>query len=652
MPLPSLSAENAKHDASSPAWASPSPLLTASTSGHASLHASDHVPVGTSRRPSASSPFNADASSSASSASPCEPFLTLNDVDAHQILEIGETFSARVDSNGKILAMTASSAALFGYPSAYLAQVSLPDLTLPEYALKLKLLLKSAACGGDTERLLVQFARADADCFWLQLSAKALPAGTPGQAPGNPTLLLAGQEVTQWIETEQALREDARKDPLTGSGNRTLMRDWIRDAIAAYPLEQDSFAVALLDMDGFKRINDSLGHDAGDEVLCAISDRLGALVRHHDAVARFGGDEFVLLLRHIAGRQDAETIALRIVNAMQRPFAVAGRQVYLTASLGMAIYPDHGHDDVSLLKHADLAMYRAKEGGKNQFVVYSAERDAGKTDLYALELDMFDAVKAGEFELHYQPIVDPRTRTVRAAEALMRWTSANGPVGPAVFIPLAEDNGLIHLLGSWAIRTACAQMAKWDATGRHLAYVTVNVSPVQLHHPSFPPSVHKAIRESGLAPHRLMLEITEGTLMKNPDAAGDVLSALSAFGVRFAIDDFGTGYSNLAYLRKFPLAALKIDRSFVSDMPHSNHDRAIVSAVLSLAKELDLEAIAEGVESESQRDLLIERGCEYTQGWLYAKALTADEFEAVVGSTSLVLSAQAPLRALAIETFD
>jgi len=627
MPLPSLSAENAKHDASSPAASASSPAssFTASPLGHASAHRS---------------------------ASAFGPLLTLDDVDAHQILEIGETFSARVDSNGKILAMTAGSAALFGYPSAYLAQVSLPDLTLPEYALKLKLLLKSTACGAGTERLLVQFARADAQCFWLQLSARALPAGTPGQEPGNPTLLLAGQEVTQWIKTEQTLREDARKDPLTGSGNRTLMRDWIRDAIAAYPSKQHSFAVALLDMDGFKRVNDSLGHDAGDEVLCTISDRLSALIRQHDAVARFGGDEFVVLLRHITGRQDAETIALRIVNAMQRPFSVAERQVYITTSLGMAIYPDHGHDDTSLLKHADLAMYRAKEGGKNQFVVYSAERDAGKTDLYALELDMFDAVKAGEFVLHYQPIVDPKTRTVRAAEALMRWTSANGPVGPAVFIPLAEDNGLIHLLGSWAIRTACAQIAKWDATGRHLAYVTVNVSPVQLHHPSFPPSVHKAVRESGIAPHRLMLEITEGALMKNPDAAGDILSALSAFGVRFAIDDFGTGYSNLAYLRKFPLAALKIDRSFVSDMPHSNHDRAIVSAVLSLARELNLEAIAEGVESESQRDLLIERGCEYTQGWLYAKALAAEDFEAVVGSTSLVLSAQAPSRAIAIETLD
>ncbi|KWU19149.1 hypothetical protein AS149_12945 [Burkholderia cenocepacia] len=549
--------------------------------------------------------------------------------DALRLLELSKAFVARVDEYGHLVATTPAASALFGYPVEYLAQVGLADLVLPQYAEDVSALLGRARFTGNREAAVLQFARDNAECFWLHLVVQRV-------ADADAEFEVFGYDVSGWVATEQGLREAARRDPLTGMGNRVLLREWISQAIGVN--RKQPFAVALLDLDGFKRINDSLGHDAGDELLCAVSKRLEALMRAGDTVARIGGDEFVLLIRDVRTNADAKRIGARIVNSLQHPFLVAGRQLHVTTSLGLALYPGDGVDESTLLKRADLAMYQSKERGKNQYSLYSQDLEQAEAEAFALELNMFEGINHGEFELHYQPIVDARTREVRAVEALMRWNRPNGQVPPTTFIPLAEDNGVINILGSWALRTACMQLAKWDAAGTRLAYVTVNVSPVQFHYPTFASNVKSAVTHSNIAPHRLVLEITEGALMKYPDQALAVLSELRDFGVRFAIDDFGTGYSNLAHLRRFPLSALKIDRSFVSDMPNSTHDRAIVSAVLSLAKELGLSVVAEGVELESQRELLVERGCEYTQGWLFAKALSPSQFEEALATKQLSLS--------------
>ena len=551
--------------------------------------------------------------------------------DALRLLELSKAFVARVDAEGHLVATTPTASELFGYPVEYLAQVRLADLVLPQHTDELSSLLHRARKTGGRESAILQFARDNAECFWLHLVAQRL-------SYDGAFLEVFGYDVSSWMATEQGLRDAARRDPLTGTGNRTLLREWISQAIGNTHTLGQPFAVALLDLDGFKRINDSLGHDAGDELLCAVSKRLQALMRSGDTVARIGGDEFVLLIRDVKTNADAKRIGSRIVTSLQHPFIIAGRQLHVTTSLGMALYPGDGVDESQLLKRADLAMYRAKERGKNQYSLYSQDLEQAEAEAFALELNMFEGITNGEFELHYQPIVDARTREVRAVEALMRWNRPSGQVPPTAFIPLAEDNGVINILGSWALRTACMQLAKWDAADTRLAYVTVNVSPIQFHCPTFASTVKLAVVDSNIAPHRLVLEITEGALMKYPDQALAVLSELRDFGVRFAIDDFGTGYSNLAHLRRFPLSALKIDRSFVSDMPNSTHDRAIVSAVLSLAKELGLSVVAEGVELESQRELLVERGCEYTQGWLFAKALSPSQFEEALASKQLALS--------------
>lgn len=549
-----------------------------------------------------------------------------------RLIDVSAAFVARVDARGRLLATNPSTATLFGYPAAYLAQVRMGDLVMPQHTRDLEYLFGQALLTRERQTGTLQFARADAECIWLDLAIQAEDDGVTAEFE------VFGYDVTTWMTTERKLLEAARRDPLTGMGNRTHLHEWLTQSIEHAAASGKSFAVVLLDLDGFKRINDSLGHDMGDELLCAVSKRLQAQLRQDDMVARLGGDEFVLVARDVDNVIDAKRIAARIVTSLQSPFPIAGHQLHVTTSLGVALYPHDGQEESQLLKRADLAMYRAKERGKNQFALYSQDLEKAEAEAFALELSMFEGIKHGEFELHYQPIVNARTREVRAAEALMRWNRASGQVPPAAFIPLAEDNGLINLLGGWALRTACAQVAQWDRMGMELSYVTVNVSPVQFHNPLFPQTVMSAVTDSGLAPHRLVLEITEGALMKYPDQAATVLSELRAFGVRFAIDDFGTGYSNLAHLRRFPLSALKIDRSFVSDMPTSNHDRAIVTAVLSLAKELGLSVVAEGVELESQRELLVERGCEYTQGWLFAKALSPSQFEAAVAKKELTLS--------------
>jgi predicted signal transduction protein with EAL and GGDEF domain len=349
-------------------------------------------------------------------------------------------------------------------------------------------------------------------------------------------------------------------------------------------------------------------------------------LRDIDTLARVGGDEFVVVLPGVVSEAEIQTIARRMIAAMQLPFEIQSYSLYVSTSVGAAVYPDHGDSEVKLLAHADTAMYRAKETGKARCVVYSPEKFMHPEHDVSLEAAMFEAVREGEFMLHYQPIVDARSRQIMGFEALMRWMRPEqGMVSPVQFIPMAENNGLINLLGAWALKSACMQLKLFEeAAGRPL-YVSVNVSPRQFKNDQFLAVLDEAIMLSGMSGQGLLLEITEGTLMSDPEHAEALLTAMTARKVRIAIDDFGTGYSSLAYLKRFPIAALKIDRAFIKDLPASVKDVAICNVVLSLASHLSLSTVAEGVENEEQLRFLAAHGCSLIQGYLTGRPLLPED---------------------------
>jgi diguanylate cyclase (GGDEF)-like protein/PAS domain S-box-containing protein len=549
------------------------------------------------------------------------------------VLETSGALAAHVDRDGRILQATDSTAKLLSYPKEHLLNSSLADVVSPEHRDVFLGLLRDAWASSSDEHARLKFSGGLTETRWLEITIR--PYST---LEGGARFIVFGYDVTNWVRAEQSLKEESMLDPLTGLGNRALMRQEITEHIASAARSQNQFAVALLDLDGFKKINDTLGHDVGDALLCEVAERLKGSVRANDTVARMGGDEFVLLLAGIGSEEAASAIAERVISNLRKPFFMSGNQLRVTTSLGLTFSSSNeGLTESTLLKRADLAMYEAKGQGKNRFSVYTPDLERRQEEQFAIEQHMFDAVQKGEFVLHYQPIFDPKTSAVCGLEALMRWTREDGQIPPTKFIPLAEHNGLINLLGDWALRCACAQLARWDAQGIRVGYVSVNVSPVQFRHPGFSESVARAIEVSGIEASRIVLEITEGALMTDPEHAGRLLAELREIGVRFAVDDFGTGYSSLAYLQRFQLSALKIDRSFVADMLESKHGRSIVFAVLSLSRELGLISIAEGVETVAQCELLAQHGCDYAQGWLLAPALSVEDLETKINSGELKL---------------
>ncbi|SDD86818.1 PAS domain S-box-containing protein/diguanylate cyclase (GGDEF) domain-containing protein [Cupriavidus sp. YR651] len=551
--------------------------------------------------------------------------------EAGALLEASGALAMRVDIQGRILEATEATANLLVYPHEYLLRTSVLDIIALESRDRVARLLHATAQDGAPRRERVRIFGGIGASGWLDLRIVHHPAGT-----GEPSLLLFGYDITEWVESERELTERAFLDPLTGVGNRAFIRKRIEE-YASGPDAGQPFAVALMDLDGFKNINDSLGHEFGDALLKEVGARLEDIVRGRQSVARLGGDEFVLMLDGLEAEADAIRILERVIHVCRQPFLLGGCQVRITTSIGLAFASGAMQSESQWLRRADLAMYEAKALGKNRYCVYSPELDRRLDEQFQIEQSMFEAVQNGEFLLHYQPIVWPGSAQVCAVEALMRWEHAGKEIRPDVFIPVAEKNGLIKHLGAWALRCACAQLAAWDAQGIHVGHMSVNVSAVQFLHPGFFESVRNAIHDARIGADRLVLEITESALMTDPKAAEDLLMSLRALGIRFAVDDFGTGYSSLSYLRRFPLSALKVDRSFVADMVDSPHARTIVSAVLSLARELGLVAIAEGVETDAQGDLLAAQGCDLVQGWRYARALSPVDFELAVTDGSLVM---------------
>jgi diguanylate cyclase (GGDEF)-like protein len=423
----------------------------------------------------------------------------------------------------------------------------------------------------------------------------------------------------------------AYHDALTGLPNRTLLVDRLQQLLLLGGRRGHTLAVLLLDLDNFKVINDSLGHQVGDVLLQQVAERLRLAVRASDTVARLGGDEFVILLPEVAGAPGASTVADAIASALESPFSIDGREVVISTSIGVALnQPGEKQKPDALLRRADLALYRAKADGRARQALFDPRMEAEAVERMELETALRVAIDRDELRVHYQPIVSLANGGVVGWEALVRWQhSTRGLVSPGAFIPIAEETGLIVAIGSWVLDRACRQVRAWQViSGNESLTISVNVAARQFEDPALIGTVQRALRRSGLPPSSLKLEITESAIMADAEGAVTTLRALKALGIQVAIDDFGTGYSSLAYLKQFPVDILKIDRSFVDGMGRDPHDTAIVRSVVALAKTLELRLTAEGIETEEQRDQLAMLECEFGQGYFFSRPLPPDVIEA------------------------
>jgi diguanylate cyclase (GGDEF)-like protein len=439
------------------------------------------------------------------------------------------------------------------------------------------------------------------------------------------------RDVTQQHRAEEAIRHHAYHDSLTGLPNRMLFNDRFAQALGHARRHKQTLAMLFLDLDRFKTVNDTLGHAVGDKLLQHVAHRLIALTRAGDTLARLGGDEFMLLVSSIRQIEDASKVADHVLNALKQPFRIDGHELHLSASVGISVFPFDGDDAETLVKHADVALYRAKERGRNTYEVYTPAMNERALERLTLGNSLRRALDREEFLLHYQPQVNVATGRIVGSEVLLRWARPDGTlVPPAQFVPVAEDTGLIGKLGDWVLRRACAQAQAWRAAGMGPVQLAVNLSASQFRRSSLITDVTRVLEETGLDPCRLELELTESTIMLNPEEAIASLRRLRSMGVGIAVDDFGTGYSSLSYLRKLPISVLKIDRSFVRDCLYDADDAAIVTAVLSMAKSLRLKVVAEGVETAEQMAFLRERGCREMQGYFFSVPRDAQSFEDLV----------------------
>ncbi|MET0119436.1 MAG: EAL domain-containing protein [Candidatus Thiodiazotropha sp. 6PLUC9] len=432
-------------------------------------------------------------------------------------------------------------------------------------------------------------------------------------------------DITKHKEDEEQIRYQANYDALTGLPNRSLLSDRLNQAIVSAHRENWMLAVLFLDLDHFKVVNDTFGHVVGDELLQLVSARIKACLRESDTVARFGGDEFVILLQDVTEMDSVAHVSANIIEQITRVFSLYGREIYIGASIGITVYPDDAVNADSLLRNADMAMYQAKEQGRNTYQFFTASMQQHTLERRQLELDLRQAIKRDELEVYYQPVINPKLNKVVSVEALLRWHHPHrGMVSPALFIPVAEDSGQIGPIGDWVLNKSCQQLKKWHDAGLSDLKMAVNLSSRQRELGLEADHLKKVLDETGISSDFLTLEITESLLMRDTDEAMAWLSGFKELGVSLSVDDFGTGYSSLSYLKRFPVDALKIDRSFVCDLPNDLEDVILVKTIVAMADSLNLALVAEGVETKEQAEFLVDVGCENLQGYYYSRPLTAE----------------------------
>ncbi|HDK41312.1 MAG TPA: EAL domain-containing protein [Nitrospirae bacterium] len=437
--------------------------------------------------------------------------------------------------------------------------------------------------------------------------------------------ILLVRDITELNEQRTSLEQLALHDPLTGIPNRALFYNRLEHAILVVRRENRPTALLMLDIDGFKEINDSMGHDIGDQVLKQVAERLPGPLRKSDTVARFGGDEFVILLP-TADIEQANRAAGRLLSALEQPFNVGNASIHLGASIGIVLCPEHGEDADTLIQRADAAVCIAKQT-RSAVVIYNPRQDRYSRDRLVLIKELRYAIENEELVLHYQPKVNCRTGRINGMEALVRWNHPDhGLIMPNDFIPLAEQTGLIKQLTTWVLSTALQQLGRWQKAGFNLR-LSINLSTRNLLDPHFIDEIAKRLEASAIKPSLLELEITESAIMIDPDLSLKILADLDALGIRISIDDFGTGHSSLAYLRKMPVDEIKIDKTFISNILVDNNDAIIVRTIVELAHNLGIQVIAEGVESEGVCDMLKDMGCDNIQGYLISRPIPAEDFE-------------------------
>ncbi len=527
---------------------------------------------------------------------------------------------------GRYLAANPALARLYGYPSPQALIDSLSDIGRQLYVQpgRRERFRQLMAQQGEVLNFESEVYRADGSRIWISENAHAVR-----DAQGR-LLYYEGtvQDISERRNYQAQLERQASHDQLTGLPNRMLLCDRIDQGLARAARLGYFLAVVFIDLDGFKFINDSLGHAAGDELLREVATRLSGCVRHSDTVARLGGDEFVLVLNDHYRTQTVVLQLRRVLGEIARPLQLTGRTFQISASLGVALYPSDGDDTTTLLRHADMAMYAAKELGRNNFQFYTAELNRQTAERLELEAALREAIEREELEVHYQPKVDHRRRAV-GVEALVRWQHPRlGAIRPDRFIPLAEETGLIQPLTGLVLRRALAAAQTWNATGSGALHVAVNLSPRLFHSGDIVAQVAQALQDSRLEPQRLQLEITGNVLVGDGERAVQTLHRLKALGVQLAMDDFGTGYSSLSYLRRLPLDIIKLDRSLVTGIEREEDVAMIARAVISLGQSLRKTVVAEGVENQAQFDFLRYQGCHEFQGYLIARPLPAAELSA------------------------
>ena len=508
-------------------------------------------------------------------------------------------------------------------------------------------------CAGRVNAAEYELVRKDGSRFWARLSGRPFDLSQPGARSvwlvdditarrgaadavrrardelevrvlertaelAGANALLQG-EIVERRQAEARVHHMAYHDSLTGLPNRALLADRLDRAMLAAQRSQRQLAVMFIDLDRFKTINDSLGHMTGDQLLKEVANRLCRAVRASDTVARLGGDEFVVLVPGIGKVDEASHVAEKIILALSEGFPLEGRNLHITPSIGICVYPSDGADVETLMRHADAAMYHAKASGRNNYQYFKESMNQTAARHFELESSLRGALARDEFALHFQPIMDIGTRRLHAMEVLLRWRRGGDElVMPDNFIPLIEENGLIVPIGEWVIRQACAQSVAWLRAGLAPVPLAVNLSPRQFMHRGLVESIRRILDETGIAPSLLEFEITETALMQHGEQTLEILGQINAMGIRLSIDDFGTGYSSLAYLKRFPVKKIKIDRAFINDLEDSAEDRAIVAAIIALSDSLQLSVVAEGVETEGQYALLQRNGCQFAQGYLFS----------------------------------